>query len=280
MGHFGLGAHMIAEFLSYPFAQRAVLACILGGWACGMAGVLVVSMRIPFVGVAVSHAALAGASIALALGTDPVALALVCSVGASVLVGPLAERSRVQPNVAMGVIFTVALGLAFLAMGVRQGARGEALALLWGSVLTVSWNGVGRIGATCGALIAFVAIFYKELEAILLSRFLARASGVHERAVFYAALALCGVVASINLTTVGGLLLFSLMVNPASAAMQLSSRLPVILVLSGALAAAAAVGGLFLSLALDLPAGALIILLSGALFGLAVLVARKRGEHG
>jgi ABC-type Mn2+/Zn2+ transport system permease subunit len=62
--------------------------------------------------------------------------------------------------------------------------------------------------------------------------------------------------------------------------MQLSSRLPVILVLSGALAAAAAVGGLFLSLALDLPAGALIILLSGALFGLAVLVARKRGEHG
>jgi manganese/iron transport system permease protein len=270
---------MIGDFLSFPFAQRALLACIFGGWACGTVGVLVVSMRIPFVGVAVSHAALAGAAIALAAGVDPVAAALVFSVAASVLVGPLAERSRLQPNVAMGVIFTIALGLAFLAMGIRQGARGEALGLLWGSVLTVSWNGVLRIGATCIAFLAFVALFFKELEAILLSRFLARASGVHERAIYYAALALCGVVASINLTTVGGLLLFSLMVNPASAAIQLSRRLPIILVLSGALGAGAAVGGLFLSLALDLPAGALIILLSGMLFGVAVVIAHSKGGH-
>ncbi len=269
----------MAEFLSHPFAQRALLACVFGGWACGTAGVLVVSMRIPFVGVAVSHAALAGASIALALGADPVPAALVCSVAASVLVGPLAERSRLQPNVAMGVIFTIALGLAFLAMGMRQGARGEALALLWGSVLTVSWNGVVRVMITCGALVAFILVFYKELEAILLSRFLARASGVQERAIYYSALALCGVVASVNLTTVGGLLLFSLMVNPSSAAMQLSRKLPVILVVAGALGAAAAVGGLFLSLLLDLPAGALIILLSGALFGIAVVVSRSRGRH-
>jgi manganese/iron transport system permease protein len=270
---------MIADFLSFPFAQRALLACIFGGWACGTVGVLVVSMRIPFVGVAVSHAALAGAAIALAAGVDPVAAALVFSVAASVLVGPLAERSRLQPNVAMGIIFTIALGLAFLAMGIRQGARGEALGLLWGSVLTVSWSGVLRIGATCAAFLVFVSLFYKELEAILLSRFLARASGVHERAIYYAALALCGVVASINLTTVGGLLLFSLMVNPASAAIQLSRKLPVILVVSGALGAGAAVGGLFLSLVLDLPAGALIILLSGVLFGTAVVISHSKGGH-
>ncbi len=267
------------SFLSYPFAQRALLACLLGGWACGSVGVLVVSMRIPFVGVAVSHAALAGASIALAAGIDPVFTALVFSVAASVLVGPLAERSRLHPNVAMGVIFTVALGLAFVAMGMRPESRGEALGLLWGSVLTVSPKGIYLVAVTFLGLVAFILLFYKELEAILLGRLLARACGVPEQGVYYTTLALCGVVASINLTTVGGLLLFSLMVNPASAAMQLSRRLPVILLLSGALAASAAVGGLFLSLALDLPAGALIILLSGGIFGASVLLSRWRRIH-
>lgn len=60
------------ELFHYAFLQRALLMAVLGGSVCGHR-VFVVLWRMSLVGMCVSHAAFAGALVALWLGAPPLA---------------------------------------------------------------------------------------------------------------------------------------------------------------------------------------------------------------
>ena len=64
------------EMLHDPFLQRAILATLFAGIACSLVGVLVVTMRISFLGVCMSHAAFAGALLGLVISKNPMWLAI------------------------------------------------------------------------------------------------------------------------------------------------------------------------------------------------------------
>ena len=255
---------------------KPLAAAVLGGLVCGVVGVWVVLMNIPFVGVAMSHAAFAGAVTGLLVGINPLLTAAAFCLAASLLIGPMAERADIEPNVSLGIIFSVVLGFAFLAIGLMRGPRAEALNLIWGSILLVSARDLALMAAATGVVLLFLGSFYKELQAVLYNRETARAVGIPERALFLAMLVLCGLSVTANLSTIGGLLIFSLIVNPPSAAYQLTYRLKTMYLLSALFGVLSCLVGLLVSWLTDAPAGAVIIITSSAVFGLALLFSPKR----
>jgi manganese/iron transport system permease protein len=255
---------------------RPLVAAVLGGLVCGVVGVWVVMMNIPFVGVAMSHAAFAGAVTGLLLGINPLVTAAVFCIAASLLIGPVAERADLEPNVSLGIIFSVVLGFAFLAIGLMRGPRSDALSLIWGSILLVSSRDLMLMAVATGAVLLFLGLFYKEVQAVLYNREIARAVGIPERALFFAMLVLCGLSVTANLSTIGGLLIFSLIVNPPSAAFQLTYRLRTMYLLSALFGVLSCLVGLFVSWLTDAPAGAVIIITSSAVFGICLLLSPKR----
>ena len=94
--------------------QNAILTGVLGGIACSIVGVFVVLLHMPFIGVAMSHAAFAGAMLGLWLGINPLIGAFGMSLLAAAIVGPLADRGELNPDTSMGIIFSLMLGLSFL----------------------------------------------------------------------------------------------------------------------------------------------------------------------
>ncbi|HDR00322.1 MAG TPA: metal ABC transporter permease [candidate division WOR-3 bacterium] len=259
-----------------PLLARQLAAAVLGGAACGLVGVWVVMMRIPFVGVAMSHAAFAGAVIGLLVGVNPLVGAAVACVLASVLIGPLAERSDLEPSVSVGIIFSVVLGIAFLGIGLLPGPRTAALSYIWGNILLVSGRDVTVMAVMTGVVLGFLLLFFKEIRAVLYNREVARAVGVPERPLFYAMLVLCGLTVTANLDTIGGLLIFSLIINPPSAAYQLTWRLRTMFLLSALFGVGSCLVGLVVSYLTDAPSGAVIIITSSVAFGLALLFSPKR----
>jgi len=255
---------------------KPLAAAVLGGLVCGVVGVWVVLMNIPFVGVAMSHAAFAGAVSGLLLGINPLVTAAIFCLAASLLIGPMAERADIEPNVSLGIIFSVVLGFAFLAIGLMRGPRAAALNLIWGSILLVSGRDLVLMAAAAAAVLLFLGLFYKEIQAVLYNREVARAVGIPERALFFAMLVLCGLSVTANLSTIGGLLIFSLIVNPPSAAYQLTYRLKTMYLLSALFGVLSCLVGLLVSWLTDAPAGAVIIITSSAVFGLALLFSPKR----
>jgi len=269
----------VLDFLDlwqFAFFRNAVLASVLCGVGCSVLGVFIVSMRIPFIGVAMSHAAMAGAVFGLLLGLDPLWCGFALAVAASILIGPLAEGSGMDPNISLGIIFSVMMGIAFLGIGLAPEPKNEMLGLVWGSILLLAREDILRMAVVTASSLAVIILFYKEFKAVMFSRFLAAAVGIHERFVYYLLLILCGATVTVNLDTVGGLMLFSLIVNPAAAAYQFTYRMGRLFVLSALLGVTSAGSGILFSCFFNLPSGACVVIFSSAIFGLALLVSPKR----
>lgn len=255
-----------------------LVAAILGGATCGIVGVWVVLMNIPFIGVTMSHAAFAGAVVGLLFGINPLVASLLCCLIASLLIGPLTEQADLQPSLSLGIIFSAMLGLAFLGIGLLRGPRTEALRLIWGNILLVTRPDLYLLSLTLAAILLFLALFWKEIQAVLFNREIARSVGIPDRSIFLALLFLAGVTVATNLNTIGGLLIFSLIVNPPSAAYQFTWRLRTLYLLSALLAVGSCLVGLGASWLFDLPAGAVIIIVSSLTFAFSLLVSPKRRQ--
>ena len=252
------------------------LAAVAGGAGCGLAGFFLLALQVPFLAVCLAHAALAGAVLGLAIGWSPTVCAFGGALLAAGLLGPLADRSRLSREAMAGVLFSLSLGLAFLGIGVMSAHRGEALGLMWGNLLLLRWVNVVTLGAVALVGGIMTATCLPALRAVLFDRHIAHASGLPAAAYVYALLAWSGLTIAVNLEAVGGLMLYSLLINPAAAARQLSERFLTTLLLSVGLAVACATGGLGLAVALEWPAGASIVLVSSVVFAAATALKLRR----
>jgi len=255
------------------------LGAILGGAGCGIAGFFLLALDLPFLAVCLAHAALAGAVLGQVAGFPPTVCAFGGALLAAVLLGPAADRARVPAATLSGILFSLSLGLAFLGIGLAGGGRSPVMALLWGNLLLLDWLRLAAMAAVTLSGVVLSLVFLKELKAVLFSRPVAWSCGLPASAIVYALIAWCGLAITVNLEAVGGLMLYSLLVNPAAAARQFTDGFSRALVLAAVLAAGSAAGGLGLSLGLDWPAGASIVLVSSAVFAVAAvgraLVARR-----
>ena len=111
---------------------------------------------------------------------------------------------------------------------------------------------------------------------MLFNREIAAASGIPEKVFYYGVIFIAGLLVSASLDIVGGLLIFSLLVNPPGAAYQLTYRLKTMFVLSGIFGMVSCFTGLWLSYRFDVPTGAVIVLSSSGIYLTAFLLSPKR----
>jgi ABC-type Mn2+/Zn2+ transport system permease subunit len=123
-------------------------------------------------------------------------------------------------------------------------------------------------------MIVFATVLNKELKVLLFSRQLAAAT-IPAGFLFGALLFLSAAVITVNLEAAGGLLLYSLICNPAVSALKLARTYRGALVGGGILGAASALGGFTAAYLLNWPVGACIVLFSSLTVALAALAARR-----
>jgi len=268
------------SIFGYQFMQNAILSAFLGGIACATIGVFVVLMHMPFIGVCMSHAAFAGALLGLWLGFNPLIGAFAVSLLAAAIVGPLADRGEINPETSVGVIFSLMLGIAFLFMGLLPGTKSGALELLWGSILTNTRSDIILLAVVAVVVVGVVFIFYKEVQATIFHRDMALSVGIPATLVLYSILFLTGATITATLRSIGGLLIFSLILNPAAAAYQLTYSMKRMFLLSAAFGVLSGWTGLLFSYLFNIPSGATIVITSSLIFMLAALFSPKRRVKG
>jgi len=268
------------SIFGYQFMQNAILSAFLGGIACATIGVFVVLMHMPFIGVCMSHAAFAGALLGLWLGFNPLIGAFAVSLLAAAIVGPLADRGEINPETSVGVIFSLMLGIAFLFMGLLPGTKSGALELLWGSILTNTRSDIILLAVVAVVVVGVVFIFYKEVQATIFHRDMALSVGIPATLVLYSILFLTGATITATLRSIGGLLIFSLILNPAAAAYQLTYSMKRMFLLSAAFSVLSGWTGLLFSYLFNIPRGATIVITSSLIFMLAALFSPKRRVKG
>lgn len=267
---FGLPWHIILPTL---------LGSLLVGAMCSSIGTFVVRMKLSSLGFAMSHAAFAGAALGLMISAvDPIWTAILFAVLMGAVLGPIADLSRLQVDTVVGATFplTMALGLIFINKAPSSGIGSGALSLLWGSVLGITMGQVYVLAGVFAALLGVLVLFGKQFFSLLLDRKLARASGLNTARAFYVLLFLVAIVVAVSLRVTGGLLIYALMILPASAAFQWAYDIKKVFLIAPLLGILGSLSGFLLSLWADLPIGAAIALCCAAIFFGSILLSPKR----
>jgi len=267
---------MMLSTLDLALWAPVMVGGVLAGASSGALGVYIVGMRIPFLGVCVSHAALAGAVFGALAGLKGTWMLLPALAGAMIAALALGlakpERFRTDNNTVMNLLLTGSMGLAFLGLGlfpVLGKSDHDVRALLWGSLNYCRWPDVWLMAGVTILLFLFLVLTAKEMRAILFSRTDAAAAGIHVTLVWTTFLILTALVLTVNFQTVGGLMIFSLMTNPAAAAFLLVRGSNRALATAAALGAFSGLAGFLVSAITDLPTGATIVLWSAGVVGVA-----------
>lgn len=261
-----------------PYFHTVILAGIIAGASTGLLGAFIIGMRVPFIGTCISHASMAGYIYGSLLAFGNPDLLPVTSVAGGVTSSVIAalslatireDRTRLDKNVGLSIIFCFMLGITFLGIGLNQGSRSDILSLLWGNILFVDKSRTVVIAILAAVLFLFVILFNKEMKILLFSRPIAAATGIHETFVYCLFLILCGIILAINMPLIGGLMIFSLITCPAAAAYQICTGYISVIITSTVLGMISALAGFLVSFYLNLPTGACIVIVSVLIFVLA-----------
>ena len=271
-----------------PYFYPVILAGMIAGASTGLLGAFIIGMRVPFIGTCISHASMAGFIYGglLSFGNPdlwPITSSLggiSASVISALSLATIREdKTRLDKNVGLAIIFCFMLGITFLGIGLNQNSRTDMLNLLWGNILFVDKTRMITIAILAIVLGLFIILFNKEMKVLLFSRSIAAATGVHESLVYCLFLTLCGIVLAVNLPLVGGLMIFSLITCPAAAAYQICKGYYSVIITSSLFGMLSALSGFFISYYMNLPTGACIVIVSVFLFALTTLYKNLTGRH-
>jgi zinc/manganese transport system permease protein len=254
-----------APMLEYDFMRTAFAASGVAAVLAGTVGFFLVLRGQTFAGHALSHVGFTGATGAILFGLSPLAglvgFTFVAGIGMGLFGEKLAHR-----DVAIGMMLSLSLGLGLLFLHFYTTGATQAAALLFGNVLGVDESALLTLVLLAALSLAALALIGRPLVFGSLQAELAEARGVPVRFVSAAFLAIVAIAVAECAQIVGVLLVFTLMVGPAAAAMNLTRGLALAVALSAGLALAEAWGGLTLAFYTDWPTSFWITALSGLVF--------------
>jgi ABC-type Mn2+/Zn2+ transport system permease subunit len=229
--------------------------------AAGLVGSFAVMRRMTLASDAISHVALPGIGVALALRADPVVGGLAALVLGTLLVWALEHKTRVPTEAVIGVVFSAALAVGSML------ASGEALIdALFGAPRAVGGAETILGLAAAGAVTAFVLRAKHRLVIALVSPDLARTAGIDVAALDLLFLLAFALTVALGLRYLGVLLMGSLIIIPAATARQVAGTLAGTLAVAVTVAVAATLAGMFAGPALHVESGPLTIAVAAACF--------------
>ena len=264
------------ELFAYDFMQRSLLAAAMVGGLCSVIGVFVVLRGLAFMGAGTAHAAFAGVALGFLMGWPPLLMALLFGLATVWTTGWMEEKGRMKLDVSIGILYTATMALAILFIGLMKTYNAEVYGYLFGNVLAVTSEELLTIAGLSVVVIGAIVLFSKELYFIAFDQEMAEASGVPARRIFFLLLTLVALTVVISLKTVGAILVFAMILIPASTAYQLTHSLSTLTWYSVLIGITCSVSGVLISSYWDIPSGPAIVLLATLLFFVAVLLSPKR----
>jgi len=255
------------EMLHWDFMKNALLALLLMAPLFGLLSTMIVTGRMSFFSDALGHSAFTGMAIGALCGmTMPTLAAVMFSVGFALLFSFVRSRSNQAADTLIGVFSSsaVALGIFIATMG--GGSFTKYNKYLIGDILSVTPGEIGQLAVVLLLVVVFWVLCANRLTLTAIHPQLASSRGIPvglSQTLFITAIA---VVVTLSISSVGLLILNSLLVLPAASARNIARNLRQYHGFSILFALIAGIAGLTVSYYLGCSAGAAISLVLALIF--------------
>jgi zinc/manganese transport system permease protein len=261
-----------------PLVQNSLIAGLLLGIMGGLIGVFVMTRDMSFAVHGISELSFAGAAIALLVGLNVALGATFGSIVAAIIIAIMGTRAK-DRNSIIAVLMPFGLGIGILALALYEGRAANKFGLLTGQIIAVDDPQVFWLIATATVVVIALLVIWRPLSFASLDPEVAEARGVPTKALGIIFMLLLALAVAASLQIVGALLVMTLLVTPAAAALRLTSSPLLVPILSMVFAVVAVVGGILLALGGGLPISPYVTTLSFAIYLVARVVEKVRGRQ-
>lgn len=262
----------IHAFSQHGFLQTALLAGLLASLGCGVMGSYVVVKRIGYMAGGISHSVLGGMGAALFFGFSPTLGALLAAIGTALTIGWIKLRWRAQEDTLIGALWAIGMSVGVLFISRTPGYSTDLMSYLFGNILLVSVAQLWEMALLDVLVITLVLAFYRQFLAVSFDEEFARLRGVPVTVFYLLFLCLVAVTVVMLVQVVGLVLVIALLTLPAAIAGHYMQTMGRMMLLASALGAVFTSAGIAVSWQLDMPAGAIIILLAGVGYVLSAVI--------
>jgi zinc/manganese transport system permease protein len=261
-----------------PLVQNSLIAGLLLGIMGGLIGVFVMTRDMSFAVHGISELSFAGAAIALLVGLNVALGATFGSIVAAIIIAIMGTRAK-DRNSIIAVLMPFGLGIGILALALYEGRAANKFGLLTGQIIAVDDPQVFWLIATSLVVVIALLVVWRPLSFASLDPEVAEARGVPTKALGIIFMLLLALAVAASVQIVGALLVMTLLVTPAAAALRLTSSPLLVPILSMVFAVVAVVGGILLALGGGLPISPYVTTLSFAIYLVARVVEKVRGRQ-
>lgn len=261
--------------------QLALATGVLASVACGIVGSYVVTRRITYIAGAISHCVLGGMGAARYLQVvhdwrefTPLWGAVFASVISALIIGLVSLRAKEREDTVIGAIWAVGMATGVLFIAKTPGYDKDLMSYLFGNILMVSPDDLWLLAGLDLLIVAAGLLFYNKFLAVCFDEEFARLRGIAVEFYYLLLLCLIALTVVVLVKVVGIILVIALLTLPAATAGQFARTLTRMMIGATLICMATTIGGLALSYGPELPAGATMIVLSAAVYVLAILASR------
>ena len=258
-----------------PLVQNSLIAGLLLGIMGGLIGVFVMTRDMSFAVHGISELSFAGAAIALLVGLNVALGATFGSIVAAIIIAILGSRAK-DRNSIIAVLMPFGLGIGILALAIYEGRAANKFGLLTGQIIAVDDPQVFWLIATSLVVVLGLLVVWRPLSFASLDPEVAEARGVPTKALGVVFMLLLALAVAASVQVVGALLVMTLLVTPAAAALRLTSSPLLVPLLSMIFAVVSVVGGILLALGGGLPISPYVTTLSFAIYLVARVIEKLR----
>jgi zinc/manganese transport system permease protein len=261
-----------------PLVQNSLIAGLLLGIMGGLIGVFVMTRDMSFAVHGISELSFAGAAIALLVGLNVALGATFGSIVAAIIIAIMGTRAK-DRNSIIAVLMPFGLGIGILALALYEGRAANKFGLLTGQIIAVDDPQVFWLIATATVVVIALLGIWRPLSFASLDPEVAEARGVPTKALGIIFMLLLALAVAASVQIVGALLVMTLLVTPAAAALRLTASPLLVPILSMVFAVVAVVGGILLALGGGLPISPYVTTLSFAIYLIARVIEKVRGRQ-
>jgi len=275
--------HQIFGFDNYGellvLVKNSIIAGALLGVVGGLIGPFVMTRDLAFAVHGISELSFAGASAALLFGINVVAGSIGGSLLAAMLIGILGSKAR-ERNSIIAVLMPFGLGLGILFLALYKGRSANKFGLLTGQIVSVDNPQLLMLVIISAIVIAGLVIVWRPLSFSSVDADVARAKGLPVTAISIIFMILLGLATAVSIQIVGALLVLSLLVTPAAAAMRVTASPFFTPLLSVIFAVVSVVGGILLALGGGLPISPYVTTISFLIYVVCRIIGARQDRTG
>lgn len=250
------------EIFSYQFMINAFIVGILISISASLLSPFLVLKGQSMIADGLSHTSFLGFVIGILLINQPIWIAILITVIASLLIRLLIEKTNISPDSAVAVISAATFSIGLILISLFDGFNISIEAVMVGSILTSTLTEILISLVLMILIIIFVLVFYRSLYKITYDDEYVKMSKTKYRLLNYILYLLTAILIVIGVKSVGALLVSSLIIFPTLISTQYKLSFSKTIILGIIVSILTMFIGIYSSYYLDIPTGSTIVIIN------------------